>query len=130
MLTYLGADWVSSFMTHHQLTKRVADNVNSSRAQVNAEVVNKYFDNLEIEIEGIPLENIYNYDETNVTDDPGSKTVIVRCGHGQRVERKQNHSKQSISVMFAGNALGQYLPLIVIYKAKNLYEDMWRGNVN
>ena len=76
-------------MTRHQLTKRVADNV-----KVNAEVVNKYFDSLEIEIEGIPPENIYNYNETNVTDYPGSKTVIVRHGHGHRVERKQDHSKQ------------------------------------
>ena len=97
-----GIDWVTSFMKRHNLTKRVADNVKSQRAAVNADVINEYFENLEAELADIPPENIYNYDETNITDDPGSKTVIVRRGHGHLVERKQDHSKQSTSIMFAG----------------------------
>ena len=104
-----------------------ADNVKNSRAVVNSEVINTYFDNLQNELDNIPQENLYNYDETNITDDPGSKSVIVKKGHGHRVERKQDHSKQSTSVMFAGNAAGQYLPPMVVYKAQNLYRGWTEG---
>ena len=39
-------------------------------------------DHLGEEIEGIPPENIWNYDETetNITDDPGSKSIITKRG--------------------------------------------------
>ena len=53
------------------------DNVKSSRALVNEEVINKYFDHLENSLEVIPTINIFNYDETNITDDPGAKLVIT-----------------------------------------------------
>ena len=95
-----GVDWVQSFMKRHCLTNRVADNVKHSRAVVNEETLNKYLDNLYLELKDIPPENIYNYDETNITDNPGSKSVIVRRGHGNRVEKKQEYSKQSTSLMF------------------------------
>ena len=122
-----GIDWVRSFMKRHQLTKRVADNVKSNRALVNSDVINSYFDNLEVELRGIPPENIFNYDEMNITDDPGSKSVIVKRGHGHRVERKLDHSKQSTSVMFAGNASGRFLPPMIVYKALNLYRGWTEG---
>ena len=53
------------------------DNVKSSRALVNEEVINKYFDHLENSLEDIPTINVFNYDETNITDDPGAKLVIT-----------------------------------------------------
>ena len=66
-----GPDWVRSFVKRHNLTKRVADNVKHSRAIVNEEVLEEYFKFLYEELKDIPPENIYNYDETNITDDPG-----------------------------------------------------------
>ena len=48
--------------------------------------------------------------------------VIVRCGYGHRVERKQEHSKLSTSIMFRGNANRDYLAPMVVYKAKNIYQ--------
>ena len=123
-----GTDWLRSFMQRHNLTKRIADNVKISRAEVNAETINSYFDNLEQELKDIPANKIFNYDETNITDDPGVKTVIVRRGYGRRVEQKQEHSRQSTSVMFCGNAAGDYLPPMVVYKAKNLYQGWTEGD--
>ncbi|XP_065658224.1 uncharacterized protein LOC136082729 [Hydra vulgaris] len=120
-------DWVQSFIKRHCLTNRVADNVKHSRAVVNEETVNKYFDNLYLDLKDIPRENIYNYDETNITDNPGSKSVIVRRGHGNRVDKKQKYSKQSTSLMFSGNAIGEFLPPMVVYKAKNLYQGWTQG---
>lgn len=71
-----GVDWVNSFVKRHALTQRLADNVKAARAEISRDDVNKYFDKLEQSLAGIPGENIYNYDETNVTDNPGVKTVV------------------------------------------------------
>lgn len=110
-----GRDWLKSFMKRHRLTKRRADNCRSSRAKVSPATVNTYFDHLEKELEGIPASNIFNYDETNLSDDPGSLEVIVRRGL-RRVERIVEHSKASTSVMFCGSADGKYLPPMIVYK--------------
>jgi len=45
-------------------------------------------------LNGISAENIFNYDETYLADDPGAKEVLVSRGFG-RVERTQEHSKLS-----------------------------------
>ena len=47
-------------------------------------------------------------------DNPGAKKLIA-CRGLKQVECKAEHSKQS-ALCFARNALGKYLPLIVVYK--------------
>ena len=121
-----GNDWLCSFVKRHNLTKRITDDVKAARAEVNHEVINSYFDNLEEWIKDIPPENILNYDETNITDDPGVKLLITQRGKSQ-IERKIQHSKSSVSVMLAGNAARQYLPLMVVYKSENIYREWVRG---
>ena len=69
--------------------------------------MNHYFDNIHEWLEGIAPNNIFNYGEANVKDNPGSKTVTVRRGKN-RVERKTYHLKSSTSVMFCGNATGNF----------------------
>ena len=64
-------------MSRHTLTFRQVDNVKPARAEVDAGMINTYFDELEKTIDGVPPSNLYNYDETNVSDDPGSKTVVA-----------------------------------------------------
>ena len=70
----IGINWLNGFMNHN-LTKRITDNVKAARADANTEVLNNYFDRLEETLNNIPPSNIFNYDETNVTDDPGVHTV-------------------------------------------------------
>ena len=60
------------------------------------DVINDYFNHLEETLKDVPASNLFNYDETNVTDDPGSKQVITHCGRN-RVERKVHHSVISIN---------------------------------
>ena len=81
-----GVEWVHSFIKWNNLTKRIADNVRVARAKVSEEIISAYFDNLEQSLNEIPVKNIFNYNETNVTDDPGSKTVVVRRGQN-RIEK-------------------------------------------
>lgn len=67
-----GKKWVKSFLKRQPaLTERVAKNITIARAGVNEGNLNKFFDHYEKEIEGVPACNIYNYDETNLSDDPG-----------------------------------------------------------
>lgn len=69
-----GHDWFKGFIKRHpDLSERLASNIKKSRAKVSPDGINEYFDFLEKELEGIPPSNIYNYDETNLTDDPGQK---------------------------------------------------------
>ena len=108
-----GIDWVQGFIKRNQLTQRLSDNVKAARAEVNEEIINNYFNQLELSLDGIPASHIFSYDETNITNDPGAKHVVVRRGR-KRVKRKTQHSKSLISVMFAGSAAGEFLPPMVV----------------
>ena len=66
---------MNGFMKRHNLTKRITDNVKAARAEVNAEVFNSYFDRRKETLNNITPSNIFNYDETNVTDDPGAQMI-------------------------------------------------------
>ena len=68
-----GPDWLQGFIKHHRLTKRITENVKASRAEVNEDIINNYFNHLEETLEDVPAFNLFNYDKTNVTDNPGSK---------------------------------------------------------
>lgn len=96
------------------------------RARIHKEVLIKFYDNLKVTLEGVPPENIINYDETNLTDDPGKKKLIVRKGM-KYPERIMNSSKSPISIMFSGTASGHLLPPYVIYKAVHLYDRWMEG---
>ena len=68
----------------------------------------------------MPSDNIINYDETNLTDNPGRKKQIFKR-EIRYPERTINCTKTSTSLMLAGTAAGAILPLYVVYKA----ECMW-----
>ncbi|KAK4326939.1 hypothetical protein Pmani_002543 [Petrolisthes manimaculis] len=71
----------------------------------------------------VPPQNIVNYDETNLTDDPKSKAMLFRKGI-KHPERVMNTSKSSVSLMVACSAAGNQLPPYVVYKAERLM-DTW-----
>lgn len=67
-----GKEWAKSFLKRNEeLSKRRAKNITVARSSINNEVIDRFFAHLNEELDGIPSENIYNYDETNVQDDPG-----------------------------------------------------------
>jgi len=91
---------------------------------LSAEVVNSFFDNFEKSAAGIEPCNIYNYDETNLRDNPGAQKAIFRKGV-KYAEQVRDHSKTAISIMFCGSAAGELLPPYEVYKSQNHYEA-WR----
>lgn len=86
-------------------------------------MINEYFDELRDSLKDVEPRAIVNYDESNLTDDPGSKNILCRRGtkHPTRV---LDASKQSFSVMFAGSADGSWLPPYIVYNAEHLNDTL------
>lgn len=123
-----GYDFAARFLERHKaaLAQRMCQNIKRARASVSHEVITSYFDNLGESMKDIPPTNILNYDETNLSDDPGKKRVIVKRGT-KYPERVMNSSKSSTSVMYAATGDGTILPPYVVYKAKEMYST-WVEN--
>lgn len=118
-----GTTWIKNFLSRNQvLTVRLAQNIKRSRAEVNHTTISEYFSELKKSVEGVPAENIVNYDETNFSDDPGKPKVVCKRG-SKHCDRVIDSSKTSISVMMAASASGELLPPFVVYKAKHRYEE-------
>lgn len=118
-----GDDWVKLFLQRHpQLSVRASENLKRARASLTVDTLNTYFNELHTSIEGVPPANIINYDESNLTDDPGRQRVIVRRGvkHASRI---LDFTKSSTSVMFCAAADGTLLPPYIVYRAKNVYPE-------
>ncbi|CAF4896005.1 unnamed protein product [Pieris macdunnoughi] len=123
-----GDGWVQSFLARHadELTLRTTQNISKVRAEKGAQEIHMYFNNLNTTLKDIPAENIVNFDETNLSDDPGSSKCIYRRGV-KYPERIVNSTKGNISLMFTATASGRCLPLYIVYKATNLYSEWVNG---
>lgn len=122
-----GKDWVAKFMQRHpQLSLRKANLLKRSRAAVGPQEVRDFFHKFCKVAEGVPPQNIFNYDETNFTEDPGAKKALFARGT-KYAEKVCDSSKSAISVLFCGSATGVLLPPYVVYKATNCY-PAWTNN--
>lgn len=122
-----GADWVKKFLDRNrELSVRLAQNIKRNRAQVTPATIQEYFDELKVSLEGVPPENLINYDETNFSDDPGRVRIVCKRG-SKHCDRIVDATKTSISVMMAASASGTLLPPFVVYKAKHRYQE-WEEN--
>ena len=122
-----GRDFLYAFLNRHRkiLSLRLVPNYSRKRASVTGEILNRYFDNVEKTLADVPDENKVNFDETNLSDDPGKKKCIVRKGVKYPSQVK-DFTKSNISIMVAGTAKGELLPPFVCYKAKGLFNS-WRN---
>ncbi|KAJ8932166.1 hypothetical protein NQ314_014878 [Rhamnusium bicolor] len=120
-----GKQWTENFVKRnkHLLTKRHCQNIKRKRAEKTDEEIEAYFENLKKTIENIQPEFILNYDERNLSDDPGSKKCIFARGT-KYPEMDINFIKSAISIMFAVTAVGTLMPLYVVYKSDRIY-DQW-----
>lgn len=122
-----GYEWTKSFLKRHEnLSFRVSKNIKKVRAEVNAEVIENYMDNLKDVLQGIPATHVWNYDETNLSDDPGNRKVICKRGT-KYVENICNSTKASTSLMICGSASGDIIPPYVVYRAENIWTT-WTEN--
>ena len=89
-------------------------------------ILREFHENLEKEVTGVPPENIWNFDERALVNDPGRTKCIMKRGT-RYPERVINNTKAGVSVMFCGNAVGKFLPCRVVYKAGNVDEGWTKG---
>jgi hypothetical protein len=113
--------FVDTFIGRHpQFTLRKTNPIKRTRAAVSREQVEEFFTNFKKSMEGVPPENLFNFDESYLRDDPGTSKCIFKKGT-KYCEKVQNTSKSSISIMFCGSQAGEWVPPMVLYKALNLY---------
>lgn len=100
-----GIDWVRGLLERHKnfVGLRLASNITITRASVSSEILTTYFNNLKDTVVNVPPTNIFNYDETNVSDNPGKSLVIYRRGTKYPEKPYQNHSKSATSIMIYGS---------------------------
>lgn len=122
-----GIDWVRAFRKRNpKLTVRECSNIKTVRAAVDEDVIKKYFNNITDSIKNVPPENLWNYDETNLRDDPGTNKVICKRGV-KYLERVMNSTKTCTSIMMCGNAVGEMLSPYVVYKSEHLWSTWTEG---
>ena len=124
-----GRDWVKGFLTRHKyvLTVRTANMLKRSRANVGCQEVQDFFARLTKTVEGVEAKNIYNYNVTNLRDDPGAKKAIFKRGIKYAEYVRDHNVKSCISLIVCGSSVGEFLPPRVVYRAQNLYESWTEG---
>ena len=66
----------------------------------------------EQQLKDVSVSTIWNYDETNLRDDPGAQKDVIKRGT-KCPEKVMDSSKVAFSVMFTGNAECDVLPLML-----------------
>ncbi|KAJ8965226.1 hypothetical protein NQ314_004296 [Rhamnusium bicolor] len=74
-----GDDFLIYFMTRNNLSIRIASNIKQSRASVDQDDIMSFFNNIREVLRDVEDVNLYNYDETNIQDDPGAKKVVYHA---------------------------------------------------
>ena len=123
-----GEEWARSFLKRHsqRIRSRTCQNIKTSRADLTSETFVQYFNNLREVLADVPANNILNYDETNLSDDPGAEKLIFKRGK-KYPERIMNYSKGNTSIIFSGTADGKLLPVYVVYKSQYLLKSWTTG---
>lgn len=108
-----GKEWVENFLRRNSanLSKRYCQNIKRSRGQTTEEDIVDYFNNLKRTVDGVEPGWILNYDETNLSDDPGFRKMHLHERH--KVSREINGINQKCRVgdVF-GNSSWKFITLI------------------
>ena len=99
-------DWVHtrSFIDNEKLSRSACAEIYVANVPKSHQLLlDDYFENLHVTLDGVSACNIINFDETNLTDDPGRKKCVYRRGC-KYPEHVVNSTKASTSIMFAGTS--------------------------
>ncbi|KAF6204835.1 hypothetical protein GE061_018998 [Apolygus lucorum] len=81
-----GKTWALLFLknSNQEISARAGRKISNKRAALTPEVISEYFEKLKYELEGVPPTHIWNYDETNLVDDPGTSKQNASKNHNPR----------------------------------------------
>ncbi|GAB1602582.1 hypothetical protein Ahia01_000537800, partial [Argonauta hians] len=109
------------------LSKTKATKITTDNIKTFLPLVNKVFKDSSMFEDTIAAERIYNLNETGFVTDPTAKEMFhcKSCRDGRHLSSSQRCEKVVYSVLLAGNAAGEYLPPLVIFKGKKIRQT-WR----
>ena len=118
-----GKKWLRGFLKRNpSLSVRQSEKLNFARGQkMNRSTVREYIKLLqdhmtELDIMDKP-ERVWNADESGVQLTMGKAPRVIACKGDKRVYQQVPAEKaETVSIMVAGNAVGSYIPLMVVYK--------------
>lgn len=111
-----GVDWLNNFIKRNKIdVSFTTTNRKTSKIKISSTNLERYFQKLKEDLKDIPPENIFSYDEVNITDNPDSELIIFRRGF-QAKDKLNNQPENSTTVLFSGSATGVYLPFAVVCK--------------
>ncbi len=117
--------WWRQFLKRlKDLSVRRGDNCAQVRMDaINSDTLKQYFDLLESTLKEHDLlhhpSQIYNVDESGIPLDPKAPNIVSKRGV-KKVSYRSAGKKGQITVVACGNAIGQVIPPMVIFDAKNL----------
>ena len=117
----LNRHWAHSLLKRMKFVQRKATTSMSKLTMTNFEEQKRGFLSevaATVEMEEIPGELVLNWDQTGIRLVPSSTWTMERRG-SRRVEMIGVNDKRQITAVFCGNALGDFLPLQLIYKGKS-----------
>nr|CAH7719104.1 unnamed protein product [Callosobruchus chinensis] len=127
----IGRDWLRGFLKRHKdLSLRKAQNLNPARAQkLNKAVVADYFHKLKKILEDNDLLNrpecIYNIDEKGCQLNLHNAPQVLAKRGTKRVHFVAHEHGENVTVVSCGNALGQAIPPMILFKGKRLKPE-WK----
>ena len=129
-----GLDWILGFESRWkaELTRRIGQPLPANRAfACNKAVVDDFFEKLSTVVERFGLEskpqNIFNCDETGFQTDIGSQKMFCKRGLKNPHKTVATSTKSMYTVQVCCSAIGNFLPLYVVYKGKHLYKNWCDG---
>lgn len=123
-----GDAWFTSFKVRHNLSVKKPQGVEYARKKaVDPFIVYPYFDLLQKTLHELDLMDkpsaIWNLDETSFSKDPEKTRIVGAKGHAA-TRMIASPGRDNTTVLLCGNALGEKMPPLIIYKGKNSW-DTW-----
>jgi hypothetical protein len=122
-----GEDWFLKFKSRHNLSIKKPQGLEYARKKMTDPfTVYGYFDILKSTLQELNLfdapSRIWNLDETSMALDPLKTKVVGQRGKAcSRIT--SGPGRENMTVLFAASASGQKAPPLVIFKAKNLWNE-------
>lgn len=122
-----GEDWFLGFSRRHNLSIKKPQSVEYARKKcLDPFIINNYFEILKNQLDDLNLHDkprqIWNLDETNFCMDP-SKTKIVGRRGAPSSRTTAGSGRDNTTVLMAASADGFKAPPLIVYKAKNMWDD-------
>lgn len=122
-----GKKWLKGFLKRNPgLSVRQSEKLNFARGQkMNRSTVREYINLLKTRMTELGImdkpERVFNADESGVQLTMGKAPRVIACKGDKRVYQQVPAEKaETVSVMVAGNALGSFIPPMIVYKGARM----------